>query len=349
MSKPRSLYRGALLFSGLVCSWLIGIAYAGTTPQLTAHEIMQKVEDFDDGDNSINDIEFVLTDHQGNQQGRKLRRFGKNFGADGRDEYAYTYFYSPAALEGTRVLTYDYHDDQKDDETWIFIPEVGKIKRLTSKDKTSKLMGTDINYGDLTQRNLDNYEFKLLGEERVRNWDTYMIEFTPTTEEEVKRFGYLKGHVWVDKVSFRAVRSIFWKDEGNQIKYFEIYKMENIDGIWTALDMSFTVKRGDVVAHRTDMHVSNVHYNQNLPSSLFVPEYLDTPLPDPLRPEGPDPQASTKKPSVLGALRVKAMMSPAGLFGIPKGIFGLVVMLIVLSIALALIAIVRRRRRALSA
>jgi hypothetical protein len=113
--------------------------------------------------------------------------------------------------------------------------------------------------------------------------------------------------------------------------------------------MSFTVKRGDVVAHRTDMHVSNVHYNQNLPSSLFVPEYLDTPPPDPLRPERPDLQASTKKPSVLGALRVKAMMSPAGLFGIPKGIFGLVVMLIVLSIALALIAIVRRRRRALSA
>lgn len=103
------------------------------------------------------------------------------------------------------------------------------------------------------------------------------------------------------------------------------------------------------MAHRTDMHVSNVHYNQNLPSSLFVPEYLDTLLPDPLRPAGADPQAYTKKPSVLGALRVKAMMSPAGLFGIPKGIFGLVVMLVVLSLILALIAIVRRRRRALPA
>jgi outer membrane lipoprotein-sorting protein len=344
MLKPKKLHRSVLLILGLSASGLIG-ATPTFAQDLTAKEIMQKVEDFDDGDNSISDIEFILTDRQGNQEKRKLRRLGKNFGPNGRDEYTYSYFYSPTLIDGTRVLTYDYHDDARDDETWIFIPDLGKVKRLTSRDKTSKLMGSDISYGDLTQRDLSKYDFKLLGEEKVRNWDTYMVEFTPKTEEEVKRFGYLKGQVWVDKLSFRAVRSIFWKSEGGQAKYFEIYKMENIDGIWTALDMSFTVKRGDAVVHRTDMRVSNVKYNQTFPQSLFSPGYLSDGLSDQLRPAGADPQSAHKERSVLGALRVKATLSPTGPFGMPKGIFALVVGLAALTIVGLLVARIRRGRR----
>jgi hypothetical protein len=109
------------------------------------------------------------------------------------------------------------------------------------------------------------------------------------------------------------------------------------------------VKSGDAVVHRTDMRVNNVRYDQNLPATLFSPEYLDQLPPDGLRPQGADPHGSTKAPSVLGALRVKAMMAPTGLLAVPKGVLGVIVTLIVLSTALALIAIVRRRRAGLQA
>jgi len=82
-------------------------------------------------------VEFVLTDRQGNQESRKLRRFGKNFGQNGRDEYTYSYFYSPELINGTQRVDFDYHDDKKDDDTWIFIPEISEDKRLTRRINSS--------------------------------------------------------------------------------------------------------------------------------------------------------------------------------------------------------------------
>ena len=317
-------------------------AIPGATEPLDARAIMQRVEDFDDGDNLVSDIELTLTDRQGNQKIRKMRRLGKNFGADKRDEYAYSYFYAPKELEGMTVLTFDYHDYNQEDETWVYIPQLGQTKRMTSQDKTGRLMGSDINYGDLAQRDTRLYDFKLLREEKVRQWDTWVIEFTPRTEEEVRRYGYTKGQAWVDKESFRVVRSIFWKAENNEDKYFEIYKLEKISGIWTPLDMSFMLKKGDVVLHRTDMKISNHRYNQNLSESLFDPNWLDRKLPAALLPTGSDPDAKLNKQNKIDALKLKLEINN-GIAGMPLGVFGALVVFAVIVLGMV---VSRWRRKA---
>lgn len=310
---------------------------------MDARAIMQQVEDFDDGDNEVSDMELTLTDRQGNQKIRKMRRLAKNFGADKRDEYAYSYFYAPRELEGMTVLTFDYHDDGKEDDIWVYIPQLGQTKRMTSQDRTGRLMGSDINYGDLVQRDTIHYDFKLLREEKVKQWDTWVIEFVPRTEEEIRRFGYVKGQAYVDKASFRVVRAIFWKAENNEVKYFEVYKLENISGIWTPLEMSFTLKKGDVVLHRTDMKVINPRYNQNLSESLFEPNWLDRKLPPELLPVGADPDAKLNKQSHIDALKLK-FETTNEVAGIPLGVFGTLAVLALIALAMLTVMVARKVR-----
>lgn len=329
----------------IVAVLLPGMPVAAPAQAPDAHAIMQRVEDFDDGDNLVSDIELTLTDRQGNQKTRKMRRLAKNFGADRRDEYAYSYFYFPRELEGMTVLTFDYHDYDKEDETWVHIPQLGRTKRMTSSDKTGRLMGSDINYGDLVQRDTNRYDFRLLGEERVRDWDTWVIEFVPRTEEEIARYGYLKGQAWVDKASYRVVRAIFWKAENNEVKYFEIYRLERISGIWTPLSMSFMLKKGDVVLHRTDMQVVNPRYDQKLSEDLFDPNWLDRRLPPELLPAGADPDAQGHRPNAVDALRLKMEMTN-DVAGIPLGVLGALSVVALLVVAIATALVVRRVRAA---
>lgn len=236
-----------------------------------AAQIMQAVDEFDDGDHMVADVELVLTDRQGTQQTKRFQRYMRN-GARPRDKYSFVRFYEPRLLAGTTVLAYDYRDHRQDNDSWIYIPEIGKVKRLTSSERTGKLMGSDISYGDLTKRNIDNYDFALLGEVAVGEWRTWHIEFVPKTDEEVQRFGYLKGQVWVDKRSLRIVRSIFWKAENHQTKLFDVKKMDLIDGIWTPVDMVFATQHDGTTVHHTAMKFSSVRYNRPVADHLFTPE-----------------------------------------------------------------------------
>lgn len=308
---------GALIVGIATHAGAVAIQPAGAPD---ARAIMQRVEDFDDGDNQVSDIELTLTDREGNRKIRKMVRLAKNFGADKRDEYAYNYFYAPQELNGMSVLTFDYHDDSKEDDTWVYIPQLNKTKRMTSQDKTGRLAGSDINYGDLVQRDTSLYDFTFLREEKVGKWSAWAIEFVPKTEEEIRRFGYSKGIAWVDKESYRVVRSIFWKAENNEVKYFEVYDMENISGIWTPLEMSFMVKKGDVVVHRTDMRIAGTRYNQNLDARLFDPARLGQPLPPEFMPVVDASDAGMLTQNTIDAKR--HAQTARQIAGMPIGVFG---------------------------
>ena len=112
-------------------------------------------------------------------------------------------------MAGTRVLTRDYGDAARLDEQFILIPGIDEVKRIAVDSYQSKLMGSDITYGDLSTRDLDLYDFTYQGQEQVEDWATHVISFTPRTQEEIDRFGYVSGKVWVDPETWLVLRSFF--------------------------------------------------------------------------------------------------------------------------------------------
>ena len=154
---------------------------------LTGREIMELVDARDDGDNASQDMQMVLIDKNGSQRKRTIRSMSKDFG---EDSYSIMFFLSPADVKGTGFLTYDYDEFAKDDDQWLFLPALKKVKRIASSDKSGSFMGSDFSYADMTDRKLDNYDYTLMKETTVKDVPVWQIEAIPNNPDEIKETGY---------------------------------------------------------------------------------------------------------------------------------------------------------------
>ena len=236
-------------------------------PGLTAREIMQRVNDRDDGDNQTADVEMRLIDSAGNERLRRLRQYRKDVG---KDTYSLMFFLAPADVKDTGFLTYDYDSAGKDDDQWLYLPALHRSKRIASGDKSNSFMGTDFNYSDMTRPDLDEYAFTLLREEPVPGGMAWVIEAVPKSPATVESTGYTKTHLWVRQDNDIVVRALRWVHKSNQTKLMQVRMLEQIDNIWVATDMEMATRQGDKVLHATVLRQLNTRFNQSLPADLFT-------------------------------------------------------------------------------
>jgi outer membrane lipoprotein-sorting protein len=245
---------------------LLGHPLGAPAEELSAREIMQRVQDRDDGDNGKQDMEMILIDKNGAQRVRQIRSFGKD---KGEDELQLMFFISPADVKDTGFLTYDYDAGEKDDDQWLYLPALRKTKRIASSDKSGSFMGSDFNYSDMTDRDLDQYDYTLMKETEVRGQKVWQIESVPRTKEEIKETGYKKSVAFVRQDNFVMIRAVSWLDRGGKLRYFDVKKLELIDGIWVPTEMHMTTKKGGKTLHKTILRFRNVRFNQGLEEAMF--------------------------------------------------------------------------------
>ncbi len=247
------------------------VARAADDPK--AREIMVRVDERDDGDDQTSDMQMVLIDKRGKQRIRELRTFGKD---KGEDTYSMMFFVSPADVEDTGFLTYDYDDPDRDDDQWLYLPALKKTKRIASSDKSGSFMGSDFSYADMTDRPLEKYEFQLLQEAEVDGHPVWVIQSTPIDEDEIDETGYTKSIQFVRKDIDVVVRSKIWVKKGKRNKYLEVQELEQIDGIWVPTVMTMTTKKGKQTLHKTLLRQTNVKFNQALDFDNFTVRGLET-------------------------------------------------------------------------
>ncbi|MFQ5514110.1 MAG: outer membrane lipoprotein-sorting protein [Myxococcota bacterium] len=237
-----------------------------------ARRIMQAVEDRDDGDDATQDMEMILIDKKGNRRIRMLRSFSKDVG---EDRHTLMFFISPADVKDTGFLTYDYDDADRDDDQWLYLPALRKTKRIASSDKSGSFMGSDFNYSDMTERELERYDFRLMKEGEINGVGVWQIEAIPRTQEEIDGTGYEKSIFWVRQDNQVVIRALHWLKKGGKLRYFDVKKLEQIDGIWVPTEMHMTTKKGKKTLHKTVLRSTNVRFNQGLDKDLFTIRKLE--------------------------------------------------------------------------
>ena len=232
-----------------------------------ARAIMEKVDARDDGDNQTSDMEMILIDKRGKKRVRRLGIFSKD---KGEDTLRLMFFLEPADVKDTAFLTWDYDDPDKDDDQWLYLPALRKTKRIASSDKDGSFMGSDLNYSDMTDRNLEDYDFTLKKEMAVNGVKTWLIESIPRTKKVIKETGYKKSLLFVRQDNYFVIRGVNWVRDGGYLKYMDVKKLEQIDGIWIATEMHVTKKRGKKFVHKTILKFNNVKFNQDLDYGMFT-------------------------------------------------------------------------------
>ncbi len=246
--------------------------HAAAAPELSALEIMRLADARDDGEQRTLDFELSLIDKRGQTRQRSVRIFSRD---RDRETQQIIFFLSPADVKNTGLLTYDYAGADRDDDQWLYLPALRKTKRLASSDQSGAFVGSDFNYADLTRREIDDYTYRLLGTQDVRGAPTWRIEAIPRSDEEAKRTGYAKSVLFVRQDNHFVVRAVHWERDGEKLKYQDVRKLEKIDGVWVATEISMTTKKGQETVHRTLLQVAKVDFKTELGDELFTLRQLE--------------------------------------------------------------------------
>jgi hypothetical protein len=264
--------RHVLTALSIASSLLLPALSTAQEAKLTGREIMDLVDVRDDGDRSVQDMRMILIDKNGSQRKRTIRAYRMDVGVD---KHSIMFFLDPADVKDTGFLTYDYDDPEKDDDQWLYLPALKKTKRIASGDKSGSFMGSDFTYADMTDRNLDYYDYELLKEDELDGVPVWIVQAIPNTDEEIDETGYVKQVVFVRQDNHVVVRAKSWLKKGGRNKYFDVKKLEQIDGIWTPTEMHMVTKKGKKTLHKTILVSSNVRYNQPMDDGQFSVRQLE--------------------------------------------------------------------------
>ncbi|WP_321493359.1 outer membrane lipoprotein-sorting protein [uncultured Desulfobacter sp.] len=234
-----------------------------------ARKIMEQVDARQTGDNRVAQMEMILTDKNGSQRIRKIQTFIKD---KGPDTMSLMFFLTPADVHKTAFLNIDYDDPNHDDDQWLYLPALKKTKRIASADKSGSFMGSDMNYSDMTDRELTDYDYSFYEKGREQVFDnikTWAIWAIPRSDKVIKETGYEKELLFVRQDNDVVTRSIGWVENSPDLKYMTVRQLDIIDGIWVATSMQITRKKGKQTVHKTDLILDRVKFNQDLDEGMF--------------------------------------------------------------------------------
>lgn len=246
--------------------------------QMTADELMYKAEEKYDGNTQISDSSMLLIDAAGNKRLRKMKSFRQDFGDNMKDQKTVYFFEYPEDIKDTSYLNFDWQKEDLDDDSWLYLPALKKVKRLAASDKSDAFLGSDFTYTDIKTDKRQYWDYTFFKEsDMVDGHDCWILEGLPKKgrEEKVrKETGYSKVHVWVRKDNLVKVQGTFWVLKGKKIKYFKASDIEEINGVWTAKTNQMSTTKHGRVEHTTIMKLDSVVYDKEVDESYFTPQKM---------------------------------------------------------------------------
>lgn len=159
-----------------------------------------------------------------NTAGQEKKRTMKMKVLEGEDEdKSLMEFLSPADVKGTKFLSYEHVD--KDDDQWLYLPALKRVKRIASKNKSGAFMGSEFSYEDLSAFNVKKYKYKE-GEAELKD-GVFIVESVPVS----KYSGYTKLVSYIDAKTFLVKQIEYYDRKKELLKYalFENYqKFDNV-------------------------------------------------------------------------------------------------------------------------
>jgi outer membrane lipoprotein-sorting protein len=199
-----------------------------------AKEADRRNDGFGDAKTSM---EMILRNKQGEESHRKMRSRALEVANDG--DKGMIIFDDPKDVQGTALLTFSHKVE--DDDRWLYLPAVKRVKRIASDNKSGPFMGSEFAFEDLGSQEVEKYTYRYLKDESYEGQDCFVSERIPVD----KKSGYTRQVVWMDKAEYRPLKIEFYDRKSSLLKTltFSGYK-KYLDQYWRPLKL-------DMVNHQT--------------------------------------------------------------------------------------------------
>ncbi len=214
-------------------------------------------------------VRMALVSKDGRTRERELTMLRKNFGA-GEQRY-YIYFHRPSDVRGTTFMVWKYTG--RDDDRWIYIPAINLVRRIAADDARSSFVGSDFNYEDVSGRDLDADEHRMVREDTLDARTVFVVESRP-----VRPADYERKVSWIDQTTGLPLREEYYDVQSALYRVFTSDEIRQVEaGTATVATVVRRTMQNVKTGHRTEVTFSEVEYDVGIGEDLFTEASLRRP------------------------------------------------------------------------
>jgi len=232
----------------------------------SAEEIVRASRERINADTVSTRSRMVITAKDGGVTERQLDQYTSKIAGSNKTVVV---FQKPAPVAGTRFLTIS--NPGKIDDRWIFLPSLGKVRRIAAGEGSGSFMGTDMSYDDISSMDravsLDTYT--LLKEENLDGKTCWVIEAKP--KDETYQYSRMVG--WIEKTTSVSLKMELYDRKGVLVKVMEIQSLKDVQGKLTPIITKMSTVQAKT---STTIYVDIIKYNDPIPASVFTERFLLT-------------------------------------------------------------------------
>jgi outer membrane lipoprotein-sorting protein len=182
-------------------------------------------------------------------------------------------FSSPADVKGTAILLVEH--SKADDDMWIYLPALKKVRRLVASNKKDSFAGSDFSYGDVIGHQPADWKHQLVGSEDVGGEPCFVIESVPGSNAVRESSGYSKRKSWISKARFVLVKLQAWDTEGQLLKEasYSDFKVGDKPDRWVPMRIQ---AKNVQTGHQTDLVFRGYRIEPAIAADVFSANSLDT-------------------------------------------------------------------------
>ncbi len=193
--------------------------------------IAQEVDRRDTGWGDLQaQMSMLLKNRHGEESLRQMRVKSLEVEDDG--DKSLIVFDEPRDVKGTALLTFSHK--VKDDDQWLYLPALKRVKRIASRNKSGPFMGSEFAFEDLASQEVEKYTYKFIRDDELDGKPVFVMERYPVS----KYSGYTRQLTWVDKERYIPSKIEFYDRKNALLKVlvFHGYK-QYLDEFWRADEM----------------------------------------------------------------------------------------------------------------
>jgi len=242
---------------------VLAVIFAILAPSLVfaepnGREIIDNVYNRPTGKDVRSKMTMTLVNSRGATRERVIDQYLKDYG---ETEKMVMFFLSPADVRDTSFMNWSY-DDGRDEDQWIYLPALKRVKRISSDSKGDYFMGSDFTYDDLGDRHPSEDEHRLLRMESIGNDTVYVVESIPREDDYL----YSRTVTWVVKDKWIGLKKEFYDEDGDLLKTLDIRNVEKISGYWVLTDLEMHNVQEN---HTTNIILSDVRLDSGVSDDMF--------------------------------------------------------------------------------
>jgi hypothetical protein len=224
---------------------------------------MLKLDQRDEGQDQVSRSLQILINRRGQERKRSSIYIKKNYkGQDGFDTKTVIFILSPPQVKGTAFMNWSYLQDDKDDDQWLYLPALRKVRRLSASEKEDSFMGTDFTYDDMGDRKVEEDLHKLLRSETLDGKECYVVESVP----KKKGYMYSKKETWVVRDEWIPLRVEYYDRKKRHLKTLTYGGWKELKGVWVVGRMEMANHQ---TKHRTVLTMSDTVVNAGVDENTF--------------------------------------------------------------------------------